>query len=220
MFMYMYTYIYIYVYTQVKARRPRGSPKRIRVCKGLPSDPPIPRGFKTKWARLHKSVGYGESVLWNVPVLNWIICILHLNLRVTPYLIMHCVVKHLDPNHKPKGGDEVGPATQQVVDALQTLGTKISAPEKATKVLDTMMSGEKTGVAKKSYNGNACQAWHDLHMTMIDIAHPPAKCPPGSLALENRNNAIRVWKAYIAYWDHVRVPPDYGGQGTWLPPKS
>ena len=75
---------------EVKAK-PR---KRVRVCLGLPTDPPIMSGWKSKWLKTHFGVRYGADVLWNVAVSNWVVCILQLNLRVTPYLIMHCIVKH------------------------------------------------------------------------------------------------------------------------------
>ena len=73
-----------------------------------------------------------------------------------------------------------------------------------------MMDGKKSGVAKKSYDGNAVQAWHDVHDIMIDIAFPAERCTPGSTFLENKAKALDTWSKYLDFWNFVRAPLDYG----------
>ena len=106
--------------------------------------------------------------------------------------------------------EDVSSDTQQVCEVLAAMGQRIKAPETRTKKIDSMHAGKKAGVGKKSYNGNACQAWHDAYMQMINVAHPLPLCTPGSIRASDRQKAIRTWSKYLLFWNFIKVPLDYG----------
>ena len=134
-------------------------------------------------------------------------CCLHLDLRVVPYIILHCCVRHLDSSYK---GKDTGPQTTQLVEVLEMVGTKISAPEKPVKKLDVMLKGKRAGVALKSYNGNACAVWLQLREIILDITFPVEHRTSGSICLENYTKSKRIWDLYAEYSELLTRPVDYG----------
>ena len=96
---------------EVKARG--GSKFAIRVCRGDPDDPEIPRGkrsmtktvvtadgrkvkMRLTWAQWHKSLEYGKALVWDLDPSFAIICTLHWDLQTTPLLIAGLVARNLD----------------------------------------------------------------------------------------------------------------------------
>ena len=106
------------------------NPRAMVVCVGDPAvDPPQPwqtktvKGEKWHWGKRHFSVKYGGAskavLLWAVSPQSWVICFLHLRLRLTAMVFACCCLQWLDRAWKP---------TPEEVDVTITKRCPVSTP--------------------------------------------------------------------------------------------
>ena len=206
---------------QLNAGLSKKNHKAIRVCTGDPHvDPPQPKKWPAntglKWGPTHKSVRYGGNgwyLLWAVDLKCWVICVLHLKLRVTAQVFAVCCLQWLDRGWKPTAKQKRekvvdGPGTEIVTALVNTMlsGRKIQKLEKVAKMLDKQVSGSLGGLAVQSYDGAVCNVLNRVRHVLLEVPFPSKECVPGSEMLLNKQRATRIWDSFVEYLELLLKP--------------
>jgi hypothetical protein len=72
-------------------------------------DPPVPLAFEgVSWSELHNCQNYGQEVLFNIPIKQWCVCILHMNLRITGMMFTRTILRNLLSDAKSMNKNDRG----------------------------------------------------------------------------------------------------------------
>jgi hypothetical protein len=182
------------------------NPRAMVACTGAATDPPPPwqtktvNGSRWKWGPRHYSVKYGARMIWVAELSSWVICFLHLRLRLTAITFSCCCLQFLDPGWKPTEADKKkkivdGPMTEQVAELVNCMlpGSKIPKLEKPGSLLDKQVRGKLKGLSVASYNGPTCKVLNQVRDVLLEVPFPSEKMTPGSEACKLKESAKACW---------------------------
>ena len=147
-----------------------------QILRAQPGDkpPPVPAEYNpATWAELHDCQNYGEKVLFQIPVKQWSVCILHMNLRITGMLFERTVLRTLikDPRSARKSDARTKSScsrAQELYDLLLSLGI----PCKLFSCPTNSVGKFYNSISKHSFAGNDSAKCLSAYESILKIAFP------------------------------------------------
>jgi hypothetical protein len=153
--------------------------------------------MKKTWPELHKGVKYGVKLPVNISIKDWVLCILHMNLRIVGNLFQHTVVDRVGHCPRDKNHDQA----QELYDLLQKLCVWI----KLTKLKKKSNKVEQKFEHCISFGGEAAESLMSAYPAMLDIIYPPSKRRvmengKDNKVLEQYKRAADAWGKWAHTW--------------------
>jgi hypothetical protein len=145
------------------------------------------------WLKRHFGVYYAKGpLIWLEPIF-WVICILHMNLRITGAFFAHCILKELGRHTEGKPLEREAIA-KQVWELLSGAGL----PVKVLKCPVNETTSFWLSISKHSFAGDDCAvlACNDLWLKCLDMVMPEA-ARNANHTLETRyQSIIKAWRKW------------------------
>lgn len=120
---------------------------------------------KFSWLNLHKGVVYGQHCLLNIPLTDWVICLLHMNLRIVNGLFVQLIVNKIGGTKAVK--------QKQTADLIHLITETAGMYMKESKLQPKKKSVEADWVKVSFAGADAGKLMHkDIFDTALEIIHP------------------------------------------------
>ena len=149
------------------------------------------------WLKQHFGVRYAQGALIEVEPGLWVICILHMNLRITGNFFAHCVLKELG-RHTERSPKE----REEIAKSVWGLLSSAGLPVKVLKCPKNEVESYWESISKYSFAGDDCAvlASNDLWLQCVDLVMPQG-ARDKNYTLQARYQAIvkgwRMWNEQL-----------------------
>jgi hypothetical protein len=144
------------------------------------------------WAQLHKSVVYGQHPLFHILHADWVICILHLNLRIVGSMFKELVVERIGW-HVIKDHDQLDAIHQLLADAGVNMKKK-----KLEKKANTLKAAKEW--KKLSFIGAETLTVLELFPAVVAEIYPVSARADRGVELEYQQ-CLDVHRKWCKVWD-------------------
>ena len=168
------------------------------VAKRGDKPPPMRKVELDSWLKQHFGVRYAQGALIEVEPGLWVICILHMNLRITGNFFAHCILKELG-RHTEKSPKERERIAKGVWDLLVGRGLSVKVL-KCPK--DQAVDSYWESISQYSFAGDDCAvlAANDLWLDCLHLVMPQG-AREKNYTLQERYEAIvegwRMWNEEV-----------------------
>ena len=162
-----------------------------------PVVPKMLQGRNETWAEMHFGVAYGQHPhLSYLEPSMWIVCILHMLLRVTSGLVTKTVFDNINKAAKVAEGQE-----QQMTALLVEAGVHIKAS--AVKTKSKNMTKAKQDFKQHSFSGNEAKTLMELGPKLLAITCPADERKTNRILETNFQRRLKAWSDWKILWDLV-----------------
>ena len=185
-----------------EAKPDTDSTKRRVMLVAQPGDPDQKHKHKNcnmgTWLQRHLSIRYGQCAILDIEPSNWVIDILHLNLRVCGVLLERTVMRRLTKLYDKKrfkDGDDEATMCGQLYHLLQKAGIRIGKLTPPTQKQGAFY----WSVKRHSFHGQDAQIAMIIYPSLLKLVYPE-DVRTNSPALEAEfQAAMAVWAKYADY---------------------
>ena len=147
-----------------------------QILRAQPGDkpPPVPEQYNgTSWSVLHSCQNYGEKVLFRIPVTQWAVCILHMNLRITGMMFERTVLRNLmkDPRSKSKTDAKTSSSNSRA-SHLYDLLLALRIPCKLFSCPKNSVGKFYNSISKHSFAGNDSAKCISAYESILKVKEP------------------------------------------------
>jgi hypothetical protein len=151
--------------------------------------PATVKALNQTWAQMHKGVVFGASPPIDLEPWDWILCVLHLNLRIVGAMFTHLVVADIGKS---------GKADDQKA-ALMDLFQRVGIYMKERK-LDRKNDLDASWQGKFSFAGADAEKIMRCYPEMLNIIYTPEKRSKDSAVFAAHEKAMDAWTQWELVW--------------------
>ena len=149
--------------------------------------------LKTTWAQMHRGVVYGLHPLLSIPIKKWVICLLHMNLRIVGGMF-NALVRDRIGKTQLEGQDQA----KEIIALFSAHGIwmKESRLKPASKSLNSAQ------LPKLNFIGVDTEKMVQICEQLMDIIHPKKlrDASSGKRVREQYNKSMLVWRRWQVIW--------------------
>lgn len=151
--------------------------------------------MKLTWLQMHKGIMFGKFPLWNIPVNRWVLCILHMNLRIVGGMFNALVRDYIC---------ETAGSSQDQKNELYKLLRDSGVWIKEKHLDKKKLSLNAKQMPKVSFIGRDTETITTLSDHIMEIVHPKAvreeQSRKGKAALKQYERSMACWAAWKKVW--------------------
>jgi hypothetical protein len=175
-----------------------------QILRAQPGDkpPPVPEQYNgTSWSVLHSCQNYGEKVLFRIPVTQWAVCILHMNLRITGMMFERTVLRNLmkDPRSKSKTDAKTSSSNSRA-SHLYDLLLALRIPCKLFSCPKNSVGKFYNSISKHSFAGNDSAKCISAYESILKVAFPSSAWDPNHADYNHESDDTKRYNRAVAVW--------------------